>query len=265
MKNYPKVAADMFLTLMSWTFGFLGVMILVNLVQRTISYIQGAEVDGGFYPSLMIASNIYMLIIGIISIYFLSYYVENGVTRKDYFLGTLLASIGISIAIPVITWLIAIVERFILTNLLHMSYKAQDINEIYNEVLLDINGGLGSFIGDLIMSVILSPNMDPASNWLLAITVFALNIFIFYLLGWLIGVSFNRGGTIMGLAFIIIAIAINILKDTLLRIALEFPITARFSVLEPFSPWIAAAGIVFLILLIIGVIRLLTRRAPIEV
>ncbi|MFA1819203.1 hypothetical protein ACDX78_03185 [Virgibacillus oceani] len=265
MRSYPKIAADMFWTLMSWTFGFLGVMIIINIVQRAINVIQGTEVDGGFYGSLIIASNIYMLIIGIISIYFLPYYVENGVTRKDYFKGTLIASIGVSIVLPIIIFFISIVERFILTNWLNMSYKTQDINEIFNEVLMDIDGGLGSFIGDLILSVILSPNMDPYSNWMLAIVVFASNIFIFYLLGWLISAGFYRGGTIIGLGFIVIAIAINTLKDTLLRIALDLPFSARFSALEPFSSWIAIAGILLLILLSVWFIRLLTKKVTIDI
>ncbi|GAB3798573.1 hypothetical protein [Virgibacillus kimchii] len=265
MRNSPKIAADMFLTLMSWTFGFLGVMLIINIIQRIANFVQGTEVDGGFYGSLMIASNIYMLIIGLITITFLPYFVENGVTRKNYFEGTLLASIGVSIAIPIITLLISIVERFILINWLNMSYKAQDLNEIFNDVLIDIDSGLGSIIGDLILSVILSPNMDPSSNWVLAIIIFALNIFIFYLLGWLISAAFYRGGTIISIGFIAIAITLNILKDTLLRIALDFPISARFSALEPFSSWVAVAGILILILFVISVIRLLTKRMPIDI
>ncbi|WP_164215955.1 hypothetical protein [Virgibacillus sp. YIM 98842] len=265
MKNYPKITRDMFLVLMSWTFGFIGVMIVINIIQRGINVIQGAEVDGGFYVSLLIASNIYMIIIGIISIYFLPYYVENGVTRKDYFKGTLLASAAVSFVIPIITLLIAIVERFILSNLLNISYKMQNLNEIFNEAIIDTDSGLGSIIGDLILSVILSPNIDPSGNWILAIAVFALNIFMFYLLGWLISAGFYRGGIIIGLVFIIFAFAINIVKDTLLRVAMDLPFSARFSALEPFSPWIAAAGILILILFIIWVIRLLTKRVPIEI
>jgi len=265
MRNYPRVAADMVWSQMSWTFGFLGVMLVINIIQRVINVVQGTEVDGGLYASLLIASNIYMLIIGIISIYFLPYYVENGVTRKDYFKGTLLASIGVSIAIPIITLLMSVVERFILTNLLNMSYKAQNLNEIFNEVVMDIDSGVGSFIADLVLSVILSPNMDPSSSWLLAMAVFALNIFVFYLLGWLISAGFYADGTIGGLLFIIISIVINILKDTLLRIALDLPFSARFAALEVLSPWFAVAGILILILFVIWVIRLLTKRVPIEV
>src|SRR5690625_4552871 len=174
MRNFPRVAADMVWSQMSWTFGFLGVMIIINIIQRAMNVIQGTEVDGGFYASLMIASNIYMLIIGIIAIYFLPYYVENGVTRKDYFKGTLLASIGVSIALPIITVLISVVERLFLTNLLSMSYKVQDLNDIFNEVLMDIDSSIGNIIGGVITSVILSPNIDLSSNWLLAIAVFAL-------------------------------------------------------------------------------------------
>jgi len=85
------------------------------------------------------------------------------------------------------------------------------------------------------------------------------------LLGWLISAGFHRGGIIIGLGFIVIAIVMNTLKDTLLRIALDLPFSARFSALEPFSSWIAVAGILILILFVIWVIRLLTKRVPIEI
>ncbi|MBB6451181.1 hypothetical protein HNR44_003175 [Geomicrobium halophilum] len=77
---------------------------------------------------------------------------------------------------------------------------------------MDIDDDIGGVIAELVLSVILSPNVDPSGNWVLAIGVFALNIFIFYLLGWLISVGFKAGGTILGLVFIVLAFGINLLK-----------------------------------------------------
>jgi len=264
MKNYLKVTRDLFWTQMGWTFGFLGIMFVINLIQIVLSITQGSEVDGGFYASIMIAANIYMLIIGITAIYFLRYYVELGVTRKTYFIGTLLASIGLSIVIPIITLLVSLLERFILTSVFHLSYNIQNINEISNDVLLDIDDGFGSVVAELVLSVILSPNLDPSNNWMLAIGVFALNIFIFYLLGWLISVGFYAGGTITGLAFIILALGMNLLKNAFLRISLDLPVSGHFLALESLPLGVTLPGLLLLMIIPIWIIRQLTKNAVIN-
>ncbi|WP_068677308.1 hypothetical protein [Oceanobacillus sp. Castelsardo] len=256
MKNFPKVTADMFWMQMLWTFGFLGVMFIINIIKIVIDLIQGTEVDG-YYASVLIASNIYMVIIGLISIYFLPYYVGNGVTRKDYFKGGLLASFGLSLAIPIITFFISIVERFIVTNLLNLNFHVIDINE----AVLDVDGNI---IGDLVLSVILTPYVDPGSNWLLAMGVFSLHLFIFYLLGWFISASFYRFGTLTGLVFILIAFIIILLKDLFLRISLGLPLSDRFSSLASLPLGVTLPGIMLLIVFTVWGIRLLTKRVTIK-
>jgi len=265
MKDYLKVTGDLFWTQMTWTFGFLGIMFIINLIQIGFNVFQGTEVEGGFYASIMIAGNIYMLIIGITIIYFLRYYVELGVTRKAYFIGALLASIGLSIVIPIITLLVLFLERFILTNVLNLSYKVQDINAILNEVLVDLEGSFGGVIAEIVLSFILSPNLDPFSNWLLAIVVFALNLFIFYLLGWLISAGFKAGGTITGLAFIVLAVGMNLMKDTLLRISLDLPLAERYLAFDSLSLGVTLPGLLLLIIIPIWIIRQLTKKATIDI
>lgn len=265
MRNALKVAADMIWTLMTWTFGFLGVMYIINLIQIIFTIYRGDEVDGGFFASSVIASNIFMLVVGIIAMYFLSYYVEHGVTRKNYFRGTLLASVFVSIAIPVITILVSYLERLVLTHLLDVSYRMQDFNEIFYDVLIEIDGGIGNIIGNMITSVIMSPNIDPFSQLLLATAVFALNIFMFYLLGWLIGAAFRAGGTILGLLSVVMAFLINVLKDTLLRRALNLPFSERLAALDVMPTWGVVVSIFLLILVTIWVIRLLTKQATVDI
>src|SRR5690606_29352554 len=179
--NFPKVATDMFMVQLIWTAGFLGIMLIVNIVKLIIAGNQGNLAEG-FFNSLFVAGGIYMFVLGILSIYFLPHFVGNGVTRKDYFKGTVLASIGISIVIPIITMIITFLEKFIL-NIVGLSYKEQTINNV------DLDGNI---IGDIIQSAIISPYVDPQNNWILAIAVLSLNIFVNYLIGWLIGSSFYR-------------------------------------------------------------------------
>lgn len=257
MKNYIKITNDLFWTQMKWTYGFLGVMFFINIVKIAFNFFRGTEVDGGFYYSILIAANIFMLIIGFIAVYFLPYYVENGVTRKDAYLGTLFASIGVATSIPIIAFLISIVERFILTTFLGLSYKVQDMNE----VVLDLDGNI---IGDLVISVIMAPYIDPSNSWILALTIFALNLFIIYILGWFISTGFYVGGIITGLVFILVSFILNILKDTFLRVTFDLPLSDRLDMFASLPMGITIPGIFVLILFTVWLIRLMTRRVPIK-
>lgn len=257
MKNYTKVTRDLFWTQMTWAYGFLGVMFFINIVKIVINFIRGTEVDGGFYYSILIAANIFMLVIGFIAVYFLPYYVENGVTRKDAYFGTLFASIGVAISIPIIAGLVSVVERFILTNFLGLTYKVQNVND----VVLDLDGNI---IGDLVISVILAPYIELSSNWILALVIFALNLFIFYLLGWLISVSFYVGGTVTGIVFILVSFILNVLKDTLLRVTLDLPLSERLDMFATLSNGVTIPGIIIIILCVVWIIRLMTRRVSIK-
>lgn len=250
---FPKVAIDMFVVQAIWTAGFLGIMLLINVVKTIMAGFRGNEVEG-FFNSVFVAGNIYMLVIGILAIYFLPHFVGNGVTRKDYFFGTVLSSIGLAITIPIITGLISILEKIVL-NLINIPLKVQTLNEV------DISGNI---IGDIVQSIIISPHVDFQSNWGLAMAVLALNIFISYLLGWLISASFYRYGTVIGLASILTAIVFKMLKDTFLRMSLDLSAVGWFSSLEDLPIGIALLGIVVIILLSIWFIRMLTKRVAIK-
>lgn len=258
-RNYPNVIKDMFWVQMSWAFGFLGIMLAINIFKIIQATIQGNGVDN-YYNSVFVAANIFMLVIGIISIYFLPHYVENGVTRKDYFKGAFIASIGLSVVIPIVTIGISTLQLFILKNLDKISFKEVDINSVVSE----INSDVGDIVGDIVTSVILTPYIDPQSNLILAIGIFSLNIFMYYLIGWLISASFYRFNTLTGLGFILIALIIFTLEDTLLRITLDLPIASRFSTLEFLPLGVTVLGILFLIFVSIWIIRTLTKRVTIK-
>ncbi|QQK77107.1 hypothetical protein HUG15_17005 [Salicibibacter cibarius] len=263
MSNFPKVTADMLRTQLHSTLGFLGVMLAIQIIRIIFG---GSDVDG-YYMSILIAANIYMFIIGMTFSTSLPHYVQNGVTRKDFFNGTLLASIGMAVFIPVMTLALSLLERFIMGNIANIQLGDSDINTALNafeasgHVIGDI---IGSIVSHTVQAFILTPYVDPASNWFLAIGVFSLNIFMFYLLGWLISASFSRLGVGAGLAFIALAIMISILGDTLQRVSLDLPVLNTFTMVESLPLGVTIPGLLLVILIPIWLIRLLTKRTPIK-
>lgn len=255
--DFPKVIMDMFLIQMSWALGFLGIMLAINIFEiiRTITLGGGAD---HYFNAVFVAATIFMLVIGITSVYFLPHYIENGVTRKDYFKGTLIASIALSLIIPVIAFCVSAIEQVIVTNITRVNFNDPDINS----VILEIDS---EFIGDIVQSVILTPYVDPSSNWILAMAIFSLNIFLYYLLGWLISAGFYRFDTITGLGFILIALVFLMLTDTLLRVSLNLPVLDSLAVLNSLQVGMAVVGIVSIVLVSIWIIRLLTKKITVKI
>mgnify|MGYP001213374296 CR=1 FL=1 len=252
--NYSmKVTTGMYVVQLMWTLAFLGVMLIINIAKNVYAGFQGNEVEG-FFNSVFIAGNVYMLILGLIAINFLPYFVGNGITRKDYFIGSTIASLLLSISIAVITVVIFFIEKLIF-NMLDFTYKIQTINE------LDLDGNI---IGDTIQSIILSPYVDPNENWLLAMLVLTVNIFVIYLLGWFISASFYRFDWLIGLVSIVIAVVFKLLKDTFLRITLDLPVVGWFSTLDFLPMSIALVGIALIIVISIYLTRILTKRVVIK-
>lgn len=237
----------------TWTFGFLGIVLLIHIFNMVRGAIQGNEFDN-YYNSVFVAGNIYMFVIGIISIYFLSYYVENGVTRKNYFTAAFLAAVGIAITIPVVSFLVSMVEQLFF----NPSFRVMEINS----VVTDIDD---SIIGYLIGSFVVSPYVDPTAHWLLSLAIFSLNLFIYYIFGWLISATFNRFRTIGGLATIVIGLIVVIFLDACIRHALQLPTPMWFSLVDFFSTPLTVFIILFLTGCMLLAIRLITSRAPIKI
>lgn len=262
---FPKVVMDMFWIQFTWALGFLGIMLAINIFKIVSTVIGNGGVDS-YYGAVFIAANIFMLVIGIISINFLPYYVENGVTRKDYFKGALLASAGLSVVIPIIAFYVAAIERLIVTNLTNITFGDIDLNSVFQEIDSEVGdvGGVGDVISTIVQSVIFTPYVDPGSNWILAMAVFSLNIFLYYLLGWLISASFYRFDTIIGLGSIVIALVLLMVGDTLIRVSLGFPIFESLAALNSLPAGVAVAGVLFVVVVSIWMIRLLTKNVSIK-
>lgn len=253
--NTFKVSEDLFWILVMWAVWFLGIILIINIVKSFIGGISGNEVDT-FYNSVYVLGNIFIFIIGLIFITFLSDFVGNGVTRKDFFKGVLLSSIGISIIIPPISWFISMIEKFILGLFLEISYSEPSINS------LDFDG---NFIGDLIQLLIVSPYANPESNLVLSFALFSLNLFVYFTLGLFISSSFYRfGGTIGMFVSIPVAILFNVVIDAFLRKTLDLPLVPWFSAIRDFPNSMAFGSIIAAIVVLISAIKLLTRKVAIK-
>lgn len=255
--TYSKTSIDIFLTQISWTFWFLGITLLVHLVR--IIFQSSAD---SYYSTGYISTNIYMLVIGIITISFLTYYVENGITRKNYFYGNAIASIGLSIVIPILIYALNLAEKFIINKFTSTVINENVLGEALEEVAIDMNGNI---IGEIIQSFIFSPSISPASSLLLSLALFSLNIFVFYIIGWLIGAAFKRLGVIGGILFIFIGLAIAALKDSMIRLAMDLPLLENFSFLNIIPDTLALPIVLVLIVVTFIFIRLLTKKTPIKI
>jgi len=255
--SFARTGQDLLIVQFIWSLWALGIFILLQTIQKFFM----SNVDS-FYNAGYIASNIYMLVIGIIAISFLTYYVEHGITRRNYFYGNVIASIGLSIIVPIILYLISLVEGFIINRFTSLTLDNNALDGVMTEVVTDVDGNI---IAETIMSLILTPYINPATNLFLSLALFSLNIFVFYIVGWLIGSAFKRLGVIVGILFISIGIALIAVKDSMIRLSMNIPLFENFSMLEKIPDSLAFPVILLVILITFCLIRLLTKRAVIKI
>lgn len=257
---YSKVVQDMFFVQLKWSLWFLSFILLAHIVLIVVSVNLG-DTFGDFSAFSYGSSRIYMLVIGTLSAYyFLPFYIHQGVTRKDYFIGTALASFCISIAIAVIAALLTGIEYvtlklFNLSHVLDSSMENSLIESADKNISIDLTG----------MMLSGSNFIDVSSNLALTLVTFSISIFFFYLIGWLIGVGYYRFGWIAGFGFILISLLLISSAEFLWGSELGEPLTT----LLPFTPttiplFVTVLGMIVLIVFILWFIRLITRSITIK-
>lgn len=166
-----RVSIDMFLEQMKWSLWFIVFVLVSYIVVIAISINTGSN-SSDFFGFSYGSTKVYMLVIGIISASaFLTFYVKHGVTRKDYFIGSILAIIFLSITLTLIPAVLVGVEYIIF-----------DISNLsQSDSFLNFN-----------------------NNWFLLVNF--INIFTYYLIGWLLGAGYYRFGWILGFGFIALSI-----------------------------------------------------------
>lgn len=248
-----KVTKDLYFTQLNWTYAFLGVLLIVNIVKIGFAFFKNAEADG-FFDTSFIASHVYMFVIGILAIQFLVYFINIGVTRKDYFIGNTIASIALALTITLISSIIFLIEKFIL-KIFNVPYKVKHINDIE----LD-----GNIIGDVIQQMIITPYADPNENLLVASSLLFINLLFFYLLGWLIGVVFYHYGPFLGVISVLFVIVLKLLKDNLLRMTLDIPTIGWFANIPTIPDVMAISFILIIAGVVLYAIRVMTKRIPVK-
>ena len=252
----------MYIVQLVWSLSFLGILLFLQIAKPILAMIPLLNMNdkinvGNYFDTVFVSSNIFMLVIGIIAILgFLPYYVSNGVTRKDYFKGAAIAAAGLAISIPIVASVIYALQIFIMKI---TSLPIVQESTLANQVMETDD----DFIGELIQSISMTPFVELESNWLLAIVIFSLNIFTYYVAGWLIGAGFYRFGVPVGLLCIVIAFIVVYIQDLLLSIALDLPVHDMFASLD-FSLYLAIPGTLALAGITLWMIHKLTKRAPIK-
>ncbi|WP_087974373.1 hypothetical protein [Oceanobacillus rekensis] len=256
---FSKVAVDMFYVQLKWSLWFLSFILTAHIIMIIVSINTGNPL-GDFIFFSHGSSKIYMLVIGIISAYaFLTFYVNQGITRKDYFIGASLAAIGVSFAIAIIATLLTGLEYIIL----EMTNLPIELDRgMVDTVIESSDNSVSIFLPKAIVG---SSILVHSSNWLLSMFMYTLNILSIYAVGWFIGSGYYRFGWIAGFGFIALAIAFIVIGDLLWGTDIE----------EPLSNWLpftsidlplygSFLGAIVLIGIILGFIRVITRRVTIK-
>lgn len=253
-----KVSFDLYSAQMKWSIWYISILLFVHITIIIIS-VNLTDTFGDFLAFSYGSSKIYMLVIGILSAYaFLTFYINHGITRKDYFKGTAISALAISISLAIIAAVLNVIEYVILRliNIEHILEPSMENSHIQNadqSISIDLTG-----------LVVSGSSFINSSNWLVSLIVYSMTIFIAYLIGWLIGVGYYRFGWIIGFGFIALAIIMSTLLDLLWGNELA----------EPLSNWLAfdlniplvvsILGTLVLIGMTLWFIRFLTRDVPIK-
>jgi hypothetical protein len=233
--NILKVATDMSIMHLKWATWGLSLTLIAYII---LSKIDGTIVMNGqkineqiFLTFALQPAKTGLFIIGIISVSsFLSFYVKQGVTRKDYFYGHAISSIIVPFVLMVFAGIISFFEQLLI--------PTKEID---------------SFLG-------------PDSSWLLVVSVYSLSILVYYLAGSLIGAGFFKYGA-GGLLYIVFAIILVSVVDMLWDYKLENLFFDTYSVSNPMELplFLSYIGTIGLLAITLWIIRITTKRVSIKI
>ncbi|OIJ18779.1 hypothetical protein BKP45_15525 [Anaerobacillus alkalidiazotrophicus] len=231
-----KVSSDLFFTQMKWAIWFVGIVFVVYLVvPRFVTDVASLHLH--FLAFIFQPTKIFMLVIGILSCFaFLGYFVGNGITRKDYFIGSAVAAIGVALCIMALASALQGVLHFV---------------GIFTAYVP--NTGHGDILG-------------VESAWLVPFVVYSLSVVAYYVAGWLISIGFYRYGGFGGAITIISAIIYVGMTDMSWEGERSFHLFGFIRFSSPELP-LPLALVTTVVLLVIGlwVLRRLTKRVPIKI
>lgn len=231
-KFNSKVAFDIFYEQFKWSLWFLSILVLIHVF--VLFFVPNSEAGiANFFEFSRYSTAIFMLVCGIMAVYvFFTSHVQQGVTRKDVYFGIAIGAFGLALFLTLIPLIL---------------------------------NGIEFLLAEYIALPFTFTSMGSASEWLMEAIFYLLNIFTYYLAGWLIGIGYYRFGWIFGFLFIAAAIIALSLNGNFWG---EYDISSVVPWLpniptEP-SPAIAITGSFVLIAVLLAVMRLLTKRMAIK-
>ncbi|TSB44913.1 hypothetical protein [Alkalicoccobacillus porphyridii] len=179
-KKEQVVFKHIFNDYMTWSIWFLSIMVLVHIISVTaISYFGIESISWSILGTISQAAPIFLLILGIMNMGgILAYLTSNGVTRRDYFVGTSKAAVFISFILAVVAVLLLLIETMIFT----------------------------MFGWQLIESI-------TVSGLFITFISLVLRLTLFFFIGWLISAGFYKYPWLIGMLFIVIGVFLVSVSD----------------------------------------------------
>ncbi|WP_341201191.1 hypothetical protein [Planomicrobium okeanokoites] len=232
-KFNSKVAFGIFYEQFKWSLWFLSILVTIHVF--VLFFVPNSDAGiVNFFEFSRYSSAIFMLVCGIMAVYvFVTSHVQQGVTRKNVYFGIAIGALGLAIFLTMIPILVTGIE-FLLAEYTALQFTFTSIGS--------------------------------SSEWLMEAVFYLLNIFTYYLIGWLIGVGYYRFGWIIGFLFIaaaIVALSLNGYfweEDDIGSVIPWLPDIQTDS-----SPFIAITCSLILSVALLGVMRLLTKRMAIKI
>ncbi|KIL51655.1 hypothetical protein KP77_11670 [Jeotgalibacillus alimentarius] len=231
-----KIAFNMTFMQLGWSTWMIGIVLLLFIslqvfVDFKILLNDEEAAFQGFIHFIENPYKIFMLVVGILSVpKFLSWFVKTGITRKDYFKGNVIAALALSAIFMMIAVIIAGIEQ-------------------------------------LVSPVSFVTYLGEGASWFLIFLVYTLNLFVYYLAGWLIGAGYYRYSGWGLVLYIPGALTLIFMMDLLWSGELETPLHRLFSLHQLLSlsvPENLSIFIPFGVSFVLIAISLWTIRATIK-
>ncbi|WP_332633938.1 hypothetical protein [Halalkalibacter flavus] len=227
-----KIAVDLYSVQMKWVAWYLPIVYVFYF--SVFWFLNEPEIRTmSLLTFTFQTATIFLLVCGILSsLAFLPMYVKHGVTRKSYFQGAFLSSIGLVITIigitAILTWVISLFKM-----------------NVFTEVVLSTLG---------------------INSWLLTIISYIIVVMIYFLVGWLVGLGFYRYGGSGGFVSIVVAFVIVSLSDLLWAFSIPKPIMGLFNLDIP-VPHVSIAIVGSIIIAAISTILVhkIVKETPIKI
>ena len=237
-----KVIKDMTIWQLTWSLYLLGGVIIfffgLRYFASEASFLNLRDdtfMNRSFLDFTVQPGSIFMLVLGLMSVSgFLTFYVKQGITRKAYFTGAAVSSLIIALA------------------------------------LTAAGGVLHLIISPFMSNTEWLPVMGYEGSILAVLPLMALQMYLFYLLGWIINGMFYRYGVLAGMVSIASSIMLLIGVSFLISPSVDMPlvVSERFDWPALSSGMSLAVSLPILALvcvILLAIMRLMTKRVRVKI